>query len=168
MAGSCPDSSLASTTLDLVSIPSSEAQIVIPANISQRRPVITMVYQPSKLTHSHSHSHSTNLTPGLSRNKLPYYEDLYGKRNPDEDVEDSPDICEDESESHDLVHGKTEKFVEGFFPEFTKPKTLKRWKNWKESWKLSGGEGELSGSRSELELGDLSFTWTQAKRIVEC
>ena len=60
-------------------------------------------------------------------NKLTYYEDLYGKRNEDEELDRFPDDCKDESDCEDGV-GRTAKsgIGRGFFSKYIEPRSKKK------------------------------------------
>lgn len=57
--------------------------------------------------------------------KMPYYEDVYGKHNTDEEFDRFPDVCEEESSSEDEPAGKMmqPETPRGFFKAFTTPKS---------------------------------------------
>lgn len=56
--------------------------------------------------------------------KLPYYGDIYGRRDPDEEIESLPDQClDDTSSDEDNVHPATTITKTSFFSPFTRPKT---------------------------------------------
>ena len=55
--------------------------------------------------------------------KLPYYEDLYGERDADEEFDRFPDECEDETTSEDEAKGhfNSGSISSGFFKPVTTP-----------------------------------------------
>lgn len=65
-------------------------------------------------------------TPPPSTRRLTYYEDLYGRRNEDEEFDRHPDHCEEETDS-EADSSKVEKDHTGFFAKFAAPATPKRY-----------------------------------------
>lgn len=55
---------------------------------------------------------------------MPYYEDIYGKLNSDEEFDRFPDKCEEESSSEDdqASDNKLQETPRGFFKAFATPK----------------------------------------------
>jgi hypothetical protein len=68
-----------------------------------------------------------------------YYEDLYGKPNPDEEFDRFPDVCEEESSSSEESNKpKPTSPQEGFFTRYRTPKRKER-----------EGESEVGSAKSE-------------------
>ena len=65
-------------------------------------------------------------------NKFTYYEDIYGRRNEDEDFDRSPDQCEDEIEEATDQNGGSRVQL-GFFEKFAEPKKMENVAPWSKS-----------------------------------